>query len=60
MGNRPPGVLERARRFGSRFWRLQPRSQRAVVKFEAQLIVWFAIVLGVLFVIALVVQIVHR
>jgi hypothetical protein len=31
-----------------------------VVKFEAQLIVWFAIVLGVLFVVALVVQVLHR
>jgi hypothetical protein len=33
---------------------------RAVVKFEAQLIVWFAIVLGALFVVALVVQVLHR
>lgn len=32
---------------------------RAVVKFEAQLIVWFAIVLGVLFVIAFVMRLVH-
>ena len=60
MSHKTPGVLERVRRFGSRFWRLQPRSQRAVVKFEAQLIVWFAIVLGVLFVVALVVQVLHR
>jgi hypothetical protein len=32
---------------------------RAVVKFEAQLIVWFAIVLGVLFVVALIVRLVR-
>jgi hypothetical protein len=60
VSHKPPGVLERARRFGSRFWRLHPRSMRAVVKFEAQLIVWFAIVLGALFVVALVVQVLHR
>jgi hypothetical protein len=57
--SKPLGELEKARRFGLRFWRLYPKSARVVVKFEAQLIVWFAIVFGLLFLVALVVRLIH-
>jgi hypothetical protein len=47
-GSKPPGELEKARKF-----------RRAVAKFEAQVIVWVGIVVGVLIVIAIVLRLAH-
>jgi hypothetical protein len=54
-----PEPLEKLRRFGMRFWQLAPKSFRAVAKLEAQIIVWVAVLFGLLFVIALVARLIR-